>query len=137
MKCIKCGKEMAEATRFCPECGTASVSQSAQPVSSSQLGTATGTRDQYTKTKMVYPRNPPLSPHLAWLTLICTGLPQFIHGQYAKGLIWCGLAVVSWFLLPLIGVLILDAVAIIDAYMVGKTLMSGKPVGKMQFFPSA
>lgn len=136
MKCIKCGKEIAEATRFCPECGTASGSQSAQPVSPPQLGTATGTRDQYTKNKMVYPRNPPLSPYFCWLNLLLGGLAQIIYGQAAKGLVLAVATIIAGVVIPILGNLTVCAISIVDAYMVGKALKSGKSIGKWQFFPS-
>ena len=140
MKCIKCGKEMADATRFCPECGTASVSQSAQPVLSSQLGTATGTRDQHAKTKMIYPRNPPLSPHICWINLLWPGVAQLIHGQKSKGLLFIILTFILWIfvalVIPAILILGIIAISIVDAYMVGNTLKSGKLVGIWQFFPN-
>lgn len=137
MKCIKCGKEMTETTRFCPECGTASVSQSAQPVSSSQFGTAMGTRDQIGKAKMVYPKNPPLSPHLCWVNLVLSGLAQMIYGQIAKGLVILIVTIASNLLIPFVLAIGVGAISIIDAYMVGNTLKSGKPVGKWRFFPKA
>lgn len=135
MYCPKCGKEIADGSHFCPECGAqlgAPTQQPPQPTS-----TATGTRDQEKVDNLVYPKNPPQSPHLAWLTVLCTGLPHWVFGQVAKGFIWLAIAAVTGFFLPLIGVIVVDAIAIVDAYKVGKRLAAGKPVGKMEWFPSA
>jgi TM2 domain-containing membrane protein YozV len=61
------------------------------------------------------------------------GLSQILMGQTVKGVV---LLIASWSLsLVLIGVLIWIA-SIIDGYMVGKVLQSGRPVGEWQFFPS-
>lgn len=134
MYCSKCGKQIADGSRFCPECGTQFGVPSQPPPQ--QQSMAAGTRDQTRATDLVYPKNPPLSPHLSWLTLVCTGLPHWIYGQVAKGFIWLGLAIVAGILLPIVGWLILDAVAIVDAYKVGKKLAAGQPVRKMEWFPN-
>jgi len=136
MNCIKCGRKISDAARFCPECGTASSSDPAQQSLPRMQATATGTRDQIQRSGMVYPKNPPLSPHLAWLNLLYAGIPQIVFGQVMKGIILIVIATVSLFTVPVIGIIIIDIVAIIDSYKVGNKLASGRPVGKMEWFPS-
>jgi hypothetical protein len=94
-----------------------------------------GTRDQQPRGNLIYPRNPPISPHLAWLSILICGLPQLIYGQVAKGFLLFILCVI---LIPTVfGPPVLVLVAIIDAYMVANTLKAGKPVSKWACFPSA
>ena len=135
MFCSKCGKQIADGSRFCPECG-GQLGSSAAP-SAPVTNSATGTRDQVNNSNLVYPKNPPLSPNLSWLTIVCTGLPHWIYGQVAKGFIWLAIAIAGFFVLPLIGLVIVDAIAIFDSYKVGKKLASGQPVGKMEWFPNS
>ncbi len=131
MHCTDCGKEIADGSTFCPECG---AKLSAPGPAQQKPDTVAGTRDQVNRENVVYPKNPPLSPHLAWLSLILTGLPQLIFGQVAKGIVCCAVFFLS---LPT-GILPLPILiaASIDAYMVGKILQSGKPVTRWQFFPN-
>ena len=135
MYCSKCEKKIADGSRFCPECGTQFGGATSQPPTPSQ--TATGTRDQERKSDFVYPKNPPLSPHLCWVNLLLSGLAQLIHGQVAKGIVILVITIASNFILPIILALAIGAVSVIDAFMVGKTLQSGVPIGKWAWFPKA
>ena len=58
-------------------------------------------------------------------------------GQVGKGLAIFGAAFASWFVVPLLGNLVIWIVAIFDAYQVGAALRSGRPVGKWEFFPKS
>lgn len=132
MYCYNCGSQVPESARFCPDCG-ADLQDESSAVRTKQprgAGNAANTAEG-----LVYPRDPPLSPHLAWLTLLLTGLPHWLYGQTAKGFIWLVVALAAMFLLPIIGWLVVDAIAIIDAYQVGNKLASGQPVRKMEWFP--
>ena len=62
MQCRNCHKELKEHARFCAECGTP-VPLEPQANLSGSHG-AVGTRDQSKSSSLVYPKNPPLSPHL-------------------------------------------------------------------------
>jgi len=84
---------------------------------------------------MIYPSNPPKSPHLCWLNMLWSGIAQCIYGQTAKGITLIFAELVG--LLTCILFVIVAIASIIDAYMVGKALAAGKPVGKWQFFPKA
>ncbi len=85
----------------------------------------------------MYPLNPPQSPHACWLDLLITGLAQMYLGQVGKGLAIFGAAIASYFVVPILDSLVICIVAIIDAYQVGATLRSGRPVGKWEFFPNS
>ena len=134
MYCSKCGKQIADGSRFCPECGNQFAGATSQPPITSQ--TATGTRDQERKSDFVYPKNPPLSPHLCWVNLLLSGLAQMLHGQVAKGIVILVVTIASNLILPVILALGIGAVSVIDAFMVGKKLKSGVPIGKWAWFPS-
>jgi hypothetical protein len=131
MKCTKCGKEVPQGLAFCSDCGTPVAGAVARPAYES--GNAAGTRDQVRSGNLVYPRNPPLSPHLALLSLIMPGVPQIAFGQTVKGIVMLAVFIVG---VPTgciaLGVLV---ASIVDAYMVGNALQAGKPVGQWQFFP--
>jgi hypothetical protein len=165
MFCSSCGKSIPDSARFCPECGqsttpsqagnghfavvaapvqavgVASPPQAApphyavQPIHSAPaVHSGMGTRDQIGARNLIYPRNPPLSPHLAWLTLLIPGLPQLIFGQIGKGIL---IFIVTCVLLPTgLGPLLVALIALIDAYLVGRALQSGKALSKWQFFPT-
>jgi len=60
-----------------------------------------------------------------------------LHGQVAKGILLLVATIGSNLLLPILLALVIGAVSIVDAYMVGKTLRNGTPVGKWQWFPKA
>ena len=132
MFCSNCGKEIADGSRFCPECGT----QFSAPASSAgNFETKSeGTRDQVESTSIVYPKNPPISPHIAWLSIILPGIPVLIHGQMLKGIVLMVVSMIS-LVLPIITLGIIIA-STIDAYKVGNVLAAGKPVGKWAWFPT-
>ena len=133
MYCLKCAKEVADDSRFCPECGV-QLDRSSQP-SPEPLSVAIGTRDQTRPDNLVYPKNPPLSPHLAWLALVQVGIPHIVFGQVAKGIV---LIVAFWISMPtVLGPLAILVAAIVDAYRVGNALKAGKPVKKWAFFPKS
>ncbi len=102
-----------------------------QPATQFDAGVSRGNSD------LVYPKNPPLSPHMCWLNLVWWGPAQIAFGQTAKGVL---LIFVCMFLLCTgVGAIIMllgFPFIIFDSYKVGKTLASGKPVGKWSFFPS-
>ncbi len=163
MFCQECGKDIPQGSKFCPECGfnyqtgssqqgppvigttqqappvqgdvrqTSSTPQVApqQPATQFDAGVSRGNSD------LVYPKNPPLSPHMCWLNLVWWGPAQIAFGQTAKGVL---LIFVCMFLLCTgVGAIIMllgFPFIIFDSYKVGKTLASGKPVGKWSFFPS-
>lgn len=133
MHCSSCGKKIADGSSFCPECG-AQQNKFAQPPQQ-QYSTAEGTRDQVRRSNLVYPKNPPLSPHLALLALIQPGIPHIVFGQVAKGIV---LILAFWLSLPTgIGPLVILVASVIDAYKVGYALKLGKTVKKWAFFPNA
>jgi hypothetical protein len=74
---------------------------------------------------------------MCWLNLVWWGPAQIAFGQTAKGVL---LIFVCIFLMCTgVGVIIMllgGPFIIFDSYKVGKTLASGKPVGKWSFFPS-
>lgn len=130
MNCSRCGKEIPAGLAFCSECGTP---VSNVPAQTQSVSNGMGTRDQVASSNLIYPHNPPLSPHLAWLSLFFPGVAQMTFGQILKGI---AILVVFIFGIPTgIIALAVMAAAVIDAYMVGGTLQKGKPVGKWQFFP--
>ncbi len=144
MFCNNCGKQIAEGSRFCSECGTplgeAKTAHNSAPIAGVQAkpgiipDTTIGTRDEHKANKLVYPRNPPLSPHLCWVNFFLVGLAQIIHSQVAKGFTLIGITIILGFIFfP--AALVLSLVSILDAFLVGWKLKRGKPVGKWQFFP--
>ncbi len=131
-KCPRCGSPRTGHSRFCPKCGAPLDTDSA-PLSRTSQATA-GTRDQTRSSDLIFPRNPPVSPHVAWLCLIWPGIPHLIHGQAGKGVVLMVSSFVSLIMPVLTFVLLLATTA--DAFMVGKVLRSGKPVGRWAWFPS-
>lgn len=144
MYCPKCGKENTLDAKFCPDCGADLQSKvipkgEGRPVTSN----VAGTRDQQKPSELVYPRNPPLSPHLCWLNIVLQGLAQMIYGQVAKGVTILVSVLVGFAILPnllsegwfWIAVIAAYAFTINDAYKVGLALKMGKPVGKWDWFP--
>ena len=128
MKCKECGTEVSSNMNHCPNCG-ASCAGAVQSTAV-RGGGNNGRQDN-----LVYPKNPPMSPHLALLSFLMPGLPQLVFGQVGKGLLMMVvfIATVETVILP-VAILIFS---IIDAYKVGNTLKSMVPVGKWQIFPSA
>jgi hypothetical protein len=120
MVCTKCGHDNTSEAAFCGKCGTV-LSRSPSP---------DPTQRDATK---VYPSNPPKSPHLAWLNLLIPGLSQILMEQTIKGIV----LLVSSVVLYVTGVGILIQIAsIVDGYMIGAALKSGRPVGQWEFFPT-
>jgi len=131
--CPKCNTENAQAARFCVSCGSdiAAKATGMPPAQQAQRPAAPPN-----KAKLIYPRNPPLSPHLCWLGLLIAGLPQLIYGQIGKGVVMF----LAWFfLLGLVddipAFLAACLVSIIDGYKVGKALQQGRALTRWQFFP--
>ena len=134
MYCSKCKKEIADGSYFCPECGT-QIGSSTQSSTKTQ-STADGTRDQVRNSDMVYPRNPPLSPHISWVNLLLAGVSHMIYGQVMKGVFLAVATIVAGVIFPIIGNLSLCIVSIVDSYKIGKKLAAGQPVRKWEWFPS-
>jgi TM2 domain-containing membrane protein YozV len=163
MFCQECGKDIPQGSKFCPECGfnyqtgssqqgppvigttqqappvqgdvrqTSSTPQVApqQPSTQFDAGVSRGNSD------LVYPKNPPLSPHFCWLNLIWLGIPHLVFGQTGKGILLIFINVLLICTAVGIPIAIFFVVVLtFDAFYVGKTLASGKPVGKWSFFPS-
>jgi hypothetical protein len=70
------------------------------------------------------------------LSIFLPGVPQLVFGQVAKGItvFVVALLLYSSLVLSLFG-LVLTIAAIVDGYMVGNRLYSGRTVEKWQFFP--
>jgi len=100
-----------------------------------QRAIASPERDWNRDSSKVYPANPPLSPHICWLNILIVGLSQIIQGQVGKGCCIFGGAIVAGIVTGGLSIFIVWPVAIIDSFMVGKALKSGRPVGKWEFFP--
>ena len=138
MFCSNCGKELADNSRFCSECGTQFGSAHRTPADEShQKQSTTGTRDQIKKSNFIYPRNPPLSPHISWVNLLLGGLAQIIYGQVAKGIVLTSATLIAGVFLPVIGSLSLSVISIVDSYKIAKKLEMGQPVGKWEWFPKS
>ena len=136
MQCSRCGQENPPHAKFCAKCGQPMSAASAasppvppppppppppRPPGSPPSG------------KLIYPSKPPQSPHLAWINILLPGLSQILMGQTTKGIV---LLIGSLVLLPIgIGALVWIG-SIIDGFLVGQVLQSGRPVGEWQFFPS-
>ena len=133
MVCLKCGIEIDDKSSFCPNCGEQLEATVRSAPQSENL--AKGTRDEIEKSTLIYPKNPPISPHLALLGLLFAGTPQFVFGQICKGVIFLS---VSFFLF-IVGLwwlnIVIILLSIVDGYKVGIVLKSGKPVKKLSFFP--
>ena len=129
MFCPKCGTQAPDAGRFCAACG--------QPLNATSSERLTVGAPSSSPPQLVYPRNPPLSPHLCWVNIVFGGLAQIIHGQVAKGLVLLVAMMIAYATVPVVGNIPICIISIIDAYMVGKTLRAGQPVQKWQWFPSS
>lgn len=135
MFCNRCGRENRDGSRFCTECGESLMSgTTVRPEASYRQSAA---RVQDPAKNLVYPKNPPLSPHLCWLNLVLPGVAQLIFGQVAKGM---SIFFVTCFALGFFGddswmVVLVGLVATFEAYRVGAVLRSGRAVAKWQFFP--
>jgi len=83
----------------------------------------------------IYASNPPKSPHMCWLNLLWPGIAQIVFGQTTKGIV---IAVAAIFLLvTIVGIFIWFPLTIVDAFMVGKVLKSGRSINCWQFFPTS
>jgi hypothetical protein len=135
MQCSRCGQDNPPQAKFCAKCGepiSASPPPVPPPPPRQPLPTPHAPGELRPTGKLVYPSNPPPNPNLAWINIIIPGLSQIIMGQTVKGII---LLIASFSLsLVVVGLLIWIA-SIIDGYMVGQVLQSGRPVGEWQFFP--
>jgi hypothetical protein len=138
MNCANCGKPLTPNARFCPSCGTSTISAKQPEKEGEQRGIRSSPRDN-----LVPARNPPLPPHVALLSLLIPGLGQIVLGQTVKGIIaLAGLIVLEVFVASAVGpgaLAIWFLVAILyvaDGYMVGGALRKGKPVRKLQWFPA-
>lgn len=127
MKCTKCNKDIESGIRFCPSCGTP-CSTTASPNG--------GGGQQVAPADLVYPKNPPLSPHICWINILLVGLAQILFGQGAKGLTILGIAFLGGMITGGLSFFIMAPIAIWDAYKVGKALKMGKTLTKWQWFPS-
>jgi len=101
--------------------------------------------------RLVYPPNPPRSPHMAWINLLGSGLAQIVFGKTALGITCIGATTVFNLLYHLFGTdydeptgfgvfvivlsLILFIGTMVDAYMTGNRLREGQPVKRWQLFP--
>jgi TM2 domain-containing membrane protein YozV len=140
MNCANCGKSLTPNARFCPSCGTSTISAEEPKKPGEQRGTRGSP-----KNNLVPSRSPPLSPHFALLSLVVAGLGQLVLGQVAKGLIaLAGLIAFAFIIAPAIGLpagsvffigLVVQIVLVVDGYFVGRALQRGQPVGKLQWFP--
>ena len=126
MNC-KCGNSNPPGAHFCTRCGA------------TLAGTpTTGTRDDQVRLgALVYPRNPPLSPHLCWVNIAVSGLAQIIYGQTAKGVTLLVVTLASNLILPFLLAMLIGAFSIYDAWRVGRALQKGRTVGKWEFLPPA
>jgi hypothetical protein len=142
--CTKCGTERKGSMEFCTSCG-AKLDGTTSPL---PIG-AVPTVQSDGRTNLIYPRTPPLSPHLCWLNWMLPGLAQLIYGQIAKGItiFVCYVALFGFLsvrfgdgeeMSPLILVIFVafSAASIFDAYRVGKTLAEGLAVEKWVWFPT-
>lgn len=142
MVCPQCNKEIADGARICPACGayipaaqepavpdSPDTTDPWRPAGPGGPGAPGGTA------QWIYPRTPPRSPHLCWWNLLITGLAQMIHGQMGKGILLLTLTIASNMMFPLLLGLMIGIASIVDAFMVGKVLKRGFPVGKWEWFP--
>ncbi len=132
MNCSECGKEIPEGSIFCSKCGVKlgdpQHSQS-QKINSEEKG-----KEQFRTWGMVYPKNPPISPHNALLSMLVPGIGQIVFGQTLKGIMLIVLSFLG--LATLLGYLVLAVITTIDAYKTGYLLASGRPVRKWAWFPT-
>ena len=133
--CPSCSHEVRPSAKFCPECGAQLGSSAAtQPVTPPGNAEA-GARDREVDSDLVYPKNPPLSPHLSWLNLLLAGVSQIIYGQVMKGVVLAIASVAALFIIPGLGFVIVCVISIIDSYKVANKLAAGQTVKKWEWFP--
>ena len=132
MYCKKCGNEISDDARFCPKCGASLSKDFASSEQSFSNPSANATTSD-----LVYPRNPPCSPHVAWWCLLWPGISHILLGQKAKGIVlMIASSLISFLSAGSLAILVIIP-SVIDAFCVGKALANGKPVGKWELFPSA
>jgi len=131
--CTNCNAELPAGASFCAECGTRL--ETFENAGDDPVRQTTATQEP-ARDNLVYPRNPPQSPHLALLSIFLPGVPQLFFGQIAKGItvLVVTLVLYSSIVLSVFGP-VLTIAAIVDGYMVGNRLYSGRTVEKWQFFP--
>lgn len=128
MQCSRCGHDNPGQAKFCGKCGAAMATVPPIPGSPPGPPPLPGQGQ-----KLIYPSNPPQSPHLAWINLIIPGLSQMLMGQTVKGIV----LLLSSYVLAAVGIGVLIWIAsVIDGFMVGQVLQSGRPVKEWQFFPT-
>lgn len=135
MHCNKCGNQIMNGSRFCSECGYSFGTPTSKP-SSTMINPMSQTRDQKQKSNYVYPKNPPLSPHLSWINLLMSGLSHIVYGQVAKGFFLAIATIIAAIIFPYIGNLLICFLSIIDSYKIAKKLKSGYPVKTWEWFPN-
>ena len=151
MFCQECGTQVANDVKICPNCGfdfvkkvatdsnQASQSEGLPPLPppNTQRPAANSRPDP----NLIYPKNPPHSVHVCWLGLvpvpIIQMIPYIVFGQISKCFLILAILMCMWFTF-ILGPFsyLVGLVFAFDAYKVGKTLASGKPVGKWEFFPT-
>lgn len=135
MFCEKCGKENKASSNFCSNCGRQNLKSENTNTTGGGATIDTGTRDN-SSSDFIYPRNPPLSPHLCWLAFLFIGIPQLVFGQVAKAIQLFVGGIVLTLIFPPIWFVGIFASAI-DGYMVGKKLNQGGKVGTREWFPQS
>ncbi len=131
MNCSKCGRSNPDDARFCSQCGA----PLGEPFEVQE--TIQNAHDQNRRPDLVYPKNPPLNPHLCWVNLVVSGLAQILHGQVAKGILLLVLTMASNMMFPIVLAIVIGALSVADAFMVGKSLQRGIPVEKWAWFPKS
>ncbi len=112
---------------------------------------ATGAASFERDDKLVYPPNPPRSPHMAWLNVLGIGLAQIVFGKTGLGITCVAGSTVLSTLASVVNianggesgfsgflyiiVLLLLVASMVDAYMTGNRLREGQVIGKWQIFP--
>ena len=132
MQCPRCGQENPPQAKFCGKCGEAILAPPPTVPPPPPIPPPGGPSLSPAGT-LIYPSKPPQSPHLAWINLLIPGLSQIMMGQTTKGIVLLAASYVLIFIG--IGALVWIA-SVVDGFMVGQVLQSGRPVGEWQFFPS-
>jgi len=141
MNCPNCKTPLDDGSQFCYNCGKPVLqSQTTPPVQptgfTGRTPPQTSPAPPPPRQALVYPRNPPLSPHLCWVNLLLPGVAQIIHGQSLKGMVIIFAYLISYALLPVLGAVVIIVLSIVDAYQLGKVLQAGRSVGQWQWFTS-
>jgi hypothetical protein len=109
---------------------TSTTPRNASPVPAVSAAVGFGRDDS-----LIYPTNPPRSPHSAWWSLIFPGVAQIVFGKTPMGITCIAVCFILSILTAGVTYIFILAAAIVDAYMTGNRLKEGTPVGKWQFFP--